>query len=138
MAVTCPNCGFAPVAHRQCPRCGVVVESFRVDLAARARAAADGPAAPLAPPPRRDPSRTNGFAVASLALGILWVVGIGSLLAVIFGHLSLRQIKQSNGRETGRGFAIAGLTLGWIGLGYPLLWLMWLALGLALATARRW
>ena len=61
--------------------------------------------------------RTNGLAVASLILGILWVCYLGSLLAVIFGHVGLSQIKKSNGMQTGSGLAIAGLVLGYIGLG---------------------
>jgi hypothetical protein len=57
---------------------------------------------------------TNGLAVASLVLGILWLDGIGSVLAVIFGFVALNQIKQRNQR--GRGMAIGGLVLGWIGI----------------------
>ena len=29
---------------------------------------------------------TNGFSVASLVLAIVWLLGMGSLLAVVFGH----------------------------------------------------
>jgi len=62
------------------------------------------------------PPKYNGFAVASLVLGIVWVYWIGSILAVVFGHISLRQIKGSEEAQTGRGMAIAGLVLGYIGL----------------------
>jgi hypothetical protein len=48
-------------------------------------------------------------------LGILWVGWIGSILAVIFGFVSLKQIKARN--ESGRGMAIAGVALGWTGVG---------------------
>ena len=64
------------------------------------------------------PVSTNGLAVASLVLGILWIYWVGSLLAVIFGHVALGQIKNSGGRQGGRGLAIAGLTLGWVGFGF--------------------
>jgi Domain of unknown function (DUF4190) len=57
----------------------------------------------------------NGLAVASLVLGILWVFWIGSILAVIFGYRALKQIKERN--ESGYGLAIAGIVLGWVGLG---------------------
>jgi hypothetical protein len=57
-----------------------------------------------------------GFAVASMVLGILWIYWIGSILAVIFGHIALSQIKRANGWKTGRGMAIAGVVLGWIGM----------------------
>jgi len=78
---------------------------------------------PLPPPPNRRavtayeaPVRNNGLAIASMVLGILWIWWLGSLLAVIFGHVSLSQIGKSNGRQTGRGMAIAGLVLGYIGI----------------------
>lgn len=61
-------------------------------------------------------AKTNGFAVASLVLGIVWVYWIGSILAVIFGFVALNQIKQSNGAQGGRGMAIAGLVLGFVGI----------------------
>lgn len=61
--------------------------------------------------------RTSGLAIASLVLGILVLCGIGSLLATIFGAVSLGQISRSNGTLTGKGMAVAGLVLGIIGLG---------------------
>lgn len=62
------------------------------------------------------PPKTNGLAVTSMILGILWVCWLGSILAVIFGHVALSQIKKSNGTQQGRGFAIAGLVLGYLGV----------------------
>ena len=59
-----------------------------------------------------EPPRVSGLAVASLVLGILWLFGIGSLLAVIFGAVAIHQIRISRGRLTGTGLAVAGLTLG--------------------------
>lgn len=56
----------------------------------------------------------NGFAIASLVLGILWIYWVGSVLALIFGYVARRQIKQRN--ESGDGMAIAGIVLGWIGV----------------------
>jgi hypothetical protein len=38
---------------------------------------------------------------------------IGSLLGVIFGHVSSRQIKRSNRTQKGRGMARAGLIVGY-------------------------
>ena len=61
-------------------------------------------------------STTSGLAIASMVLGILWVFFIGSILAVIFGHVALSQIKKSGGSVRGRGMAIAGLVLGYIWL----------------------
>lgn len=65
--------------------------------------------------------RTSGLAVASLVLGILWLWGIGSLLAVIFGATAMNQISKSNNQITGKGMAIAGLILGILGLALLLL-----------------
>jgi hypothetical protein len=62
------------------------------------------------------PARTNGFAVAALVLGIIWAYGIGSVLALIFGYKARREIDRSNGTQTGRGLATAGVVLGWIGV----------------------
>ena len=51
-----------------------------------------------------------------LVLGIVWIFWLGSILAVIFGHVALSQIKRSMGALTGRGMAIAGLVLGYLGI----------------------
>jgi hypothetical protein len=60
--------------------------------------------------------KTNGFAVASMVLGIVWAYWIGSILALVFGYIATSQIKRSGGTQTGRGMAIAGIVLGWIGV----------------------
>ena len=57
----------------------------------------------------------NGMAIASMVLGILWLYWVGSILALVFGYIALNQIKTRN--ENGRGMAIAGVVLGWIGVG---------------------
>jgi hypothetical protein len=81
-----------------------------------------GPIAPLAT------ARTSGMAIASLVLGLVWICGLGSLLAVIFGHVALADIERGRGQVLGRGMAIAGLILGYLGL---LLLLLQLLGGLA-------
>jgi hypothetical protein len=63
------------------------------------------------------PTTVCGFAVASLVLGIVWVFWVGSVLAVIFAFIALRQIRKANGALSGQGMAIAGMVLGWIGVG---------------------
>lgn len=60
---------------------------------------------------------TNGMAIASLVLGILWLYWIGSILALVFGYVAKRQIDDSRGLQGGRGMAVAGIVLGWIGIG---------------------
>ncbi|MEX2108818.1 MAG: DUF4190 domain-containing protein [Solirubrobacterales bacterium] len=61
-------------------------------------------------------SRTNGMAIASLVLGIIWIYGLGALLALIFGLIAQKQIDESEGMQTGRGMATAGVVLGIVGL----------------------
>jgi hypothetical protein len=68
--------------------------------------------------PRPDSAR--GFAIASLVLGIVWLFGIGSVLAVIFGHIALSRIKRAVS-GAGRGMAIAGLVLGYLGIGVAII-----------------
>jgi len=77
-------------------------------------------------------AKTNGFAIASLVLGILWIYWIGSILALVFGYIAKHQIEQSGGRETGAGMAIAGIVLGWIGIGLLLMFLALVAWGSSL------
>ncbi|HVA03928.1 MAG TPA: DUF4190 domain-containing protein [Acidimicrobiales bacterium] len=77
---------------------------------------------PVAPYPGSVPyvpggvQSTNGLAIASLVLSVLWVAGVGSLLAVTFGIVARRQIRTSGGRQGGEGLALAGLLIGILGL----------------------
>jgi hypothetical protein len=57
---------------------------------------------------------TNGMAIASFVLSLLWMWGLGSLLAVIFAAVSRRQMRESG--QNGSGFATAGLVIGIVGL----------------------
>ncbi len=65
-----------------------------------------------------NPPRTSALAVWSLVLGILGILtlGIPSIAAIICGHLSHRRIRRSAELLTGKGLAIAGFVLGYIGL----------------------
>jgi hypothetical protein len=100
----CFRCGQAMEASAPtCPQCGASQLSSAV----------------YAPPPVQQPpstAETNGMAIASLVLGILWLYWIGSILAVVFGHIALGQIARSQGRSAGRGMALAGVILGYIGI----------------------
>ncbi len=66
--------------------------------------------------PQTAPGEANGFAIASLILSLLWLIGLGSLVAVIFALVALRQIGSARGTERGRGLATAGLVIGVCGL----------------------
>lgn len=59
---------------------------------------------------------TSGKAIASLVCGILFFFLPSAIVAVVMGHLSLSDIKRSAGRLGGRGMAMAGLVLGYLGL----------------------
>jgi hypothetical protein len=84
---------------------------------------------PSPPPYRYESESTNGLAIASLVLGIVWIYGLGSILALVFGYIAKGQIDDGGGRQGGRGMAIAGIVLGWIGVAGIVLFLI---LGLAL------
>ena len=71
------------------------------------------------PPPQRP--TTDGLAVASMVLGILWLYWIGSILAVIFAGVAIKRINASNGWRTGKGMAVAGLVLGIVALAVVLI-----------------
>jgi len=75
-----------------------------------------GPPAGPGGPGRRAgaPGKTNGFAVASLILGLLDITVIGAIAGIVLGVLALRQIRRTG--ERGQGLAIAGL-------GFSALWL---------------
>jgi len=76
-------------------------------------------------PPARS---TNGMAIAAMVLGIVWVYWIGSILAVIFGHVALNEIRRT--KQGGEGMAIAGIVLGWIGVGIlGIVLLFWITRG---------
>lgn len=105
MSSFCLGCGNSRAeGERFCPVCG--------------RDAQAGVAAP-----RLDPAvacglspETSGKATFSLICGLLFILPPVSLTAVIFGHLALSDIKKSAGRLTGKGLAITGIVLGYLGV----------------------
>ena len=58
---------------------------------------------------------TSGLAIASVILGIVWIFGLGSLVAIALGWRALREIDASS-ELGGRGIAIAGIVIGAVGL----------------------
>jgi hypothetical protein len=70
------------------------------------------------------PARTNGMAIASMVCGILWMYWLGSILALVFGYVAKSQIDKSHGTQTGRGMAVAGIVLGWVGVGFLVLFIL--------------
>jgi DNA-directed RNA polymerase subunit RPC12/RpoP len=97
--IDCPRCHSpSPVSANNCRACGMpfTMEGTSVEAA----------------------GSSNGFAVASLVLGIIGIPAactvIMPLLAVIFGFIALIQTNRSEAKS-GRGLAIAGLICGLIG-----------------------
>ena len=88
------------------------------------------PAPGAAPVPSYGRPPTNGMAVASMVLGILGVVGmiwiVSPILALVFGYIAKGQIDRSGGAQEGRGYAIAGIVLGWVGIVFGILMAVWM------------
>ena len=70
------------------------------------------PAGGYAAPWARRP--LNAASVVAVVLSLVWFWGLASLTAVIVGHVSLRQISRRG--ERGRGLAVTGLVIGYLGL----------------------
>ena len=67
---------------------------------------------------------------------VISLVGFGYLnwLGVVFGIIALNQIKKSNGTQSGRGLAIAGIVIGGLGAIIIVLALIGLAMAAASGT----
>lgn len=102
----CTKCGApnSPLAHF-CSNCGNPLASQP--------SATSVPGA--IPPPHGGTPQTSGKAIGSLICGIINIFPL-FIVAVILGHLALSDIKKSAGRVGGRGLAIAGLVLGYLGI----------------------
>ena len=77
------------------------------------------PAGYVPPYPGPMAPSTSGWAIASLILAIGgWTILplLGAIGGVVTGHIALHEIGSSDGRIEGRGFAIAGLVVGYAGL----------------------
>lgn len=60
-------------------------------------------------------AKTNTLAIVSLVASLIGLVsGIGFLVGIICGHIAIGQIKKTG--EQGRGMALAGLIIGYVGI----------------------
>lgn len=66
--------------------------------------------------PATPPSGTDGLAIASLVLSLVWLGGLGSVGGIVTGHLSRSKAKRE-GRQPS-GLALAGLILGYVGAAF--------------------
>ena len=78
-------------------------------------------------------SGTNTWAVASLVLGIVSLVGAGCfivppILAIIFGFIALRGGRQTSSPQAGNGLAIAGVIMGFVALALVGLYIFFVAM----------
>ena len=78
-------------------------------------------AGPPQPPAQVVPAGNNALAIASLVCGVAQVMlwPLATIPAVVLGHVARHQIRRTG--EQGAGLALAGLILGWIGVGFALL-----------------
>ena len=98
-SIVCSRCGgISPITANNCRPCGMPFTMEGTTLEA-----AGG---------------SNGFAVASLVLGIVGLIAfcmvIPPVLALIFGIVGYNQLNKA-GAQSGKGMAIAGIVLGCIG-----------------------
>lgn len=89
------------------------------------------PASPYGAPsygPPVAPTGTSGMAIGAMVCGLVGTVGgavtcgitaPAAIVGLVLGHVALHQIKQTG--QEGRGFALAGVILGWISVATILL-----------------
>jgi hypothetical protein len=79
---------------------------------------------PVSLPPAPVVKQDSGLAVASLVSGLVgwtFVPVLGTIAAIILGHLAKKEIRDSNGTLGGDGMALAGLILGYVQIGLVIL-----------------
>ena len=100
--IQCPRCqSVSAITSNNCKSCGMPFTMEGTTLEAA--------------------GTSNGFCVASLVLGVIGLpgaclLGIPSLLALIFGIIGYNQVTRAGGEGGGKGMAIAGIVLGIVGL----------------------
>ena len=60
--------------------------------------------------------KTNGLSIASLtcSIGGFLLLGVPSILGIVFGFVAQSQIRKARGAETGGGLALAGIIVGFV------------------------
>jgi Domain of unknown function (DUF4190) len=72
------------------------------------------------------PPQNSNKAIASLVCGVLFMCAPASIAAVVLGHLALIDIKRTAGRMAGKGMAIAGLILGYLGIALTAIYMVFM------------
>jgi type II secretory pathway pseudopilin PulG len=105
---TCPYCAENISDDPQfCPHCGTNLKPL-----------AAGSLAAGTPAIRPGDAPTSGKAKASLIFGVFFFILPAAITAIVLGHLSYAEINRSMGRIRGRGMAMAGLILGYLGVAF--------------------
>ena len=108
----CTRCGTEiPVDAQYCTRCGIPSQTLAGTQPNVSTTTDLTPGASV-------PAETSGKAVGSLICGLLFFILPSAVAAIILGHVSLSEIRKSAGRIKGRGMAVTGLVLGYLGVAF--------------------
>lgn len=107
----CTNCGAAIASGAFCTTCGTPASGEAADATPQASAQASPSTSNQTFNSARQPvASTNTLAIIALVTSLLGV----HLAGIICGHIALSQIKTTG--ESGRGLALAGLIIGYVGV----------------------
>jgi hypothetical protein len=80
----------------------------------------------MVPPPQVQ-KKNDGYAITALVTGLGGlIIPIAGIVAIVFGVLAKKRIKESGGAFAGEGMATAGFILGIVECAYWLAWFAWL------------
>ena len=107
----CSSCGAQTNGASFCPNCGSPTNAAGAQ-SSNAQVPPIQPAAPQGQPMYAQPpvagQSTNGLAIAALVTSLVCCGPIG----LVLGLVALSQINTSQGRQGGKGLAIAGIAIG--------------------------
>lgn len=86
------------------------------------------PQVAMAQPGWGAPPQNSNKAIASLVCGVLFMCAPASIAAVVLGHLALIDIKRTAGQMSGKGMAIAGLVMGYLGIALTTIYIVFMVI----------
>src|SRR5215467_13269970 len=78
-----------------------------------------------APPATQHSRKLNKMAVWSLILSVVWLGGLGSLMAIVLGAMARRRIAETG--ERGAGLAVGGIVIGLVTLAFAIAYWIFIA-----------